>query len=138
MKRLNIILNKNPLRFTFILSCLLHLIGFYCLYSLSYNRPVKKAELAPIKIKAIIKSENISHEKVKPEKVLSEGTANKNPDIKASELKIQSEPGVSFKKHSTTPARPAQLTANALEFFSPRKLYRKSYTAIKPPIFEPL
>ena len=59
MKQLNKILKKNPLRFTLILSSLLHLIVFYFLSSLSYYLPVEKAELVPVKIKVIVKEEKI-------------------------------------------------------------------------------
>ena len=66
MKQLNKILKKNPLRFTLILSSLLHLIGFYFLSSLSQYLPVKKAELVPVKIKVIVQEEKIPQKKIKP------------------------------------------------------------------------
>ena len=125
MKQLNKIFKKNLLRFTFILSGLLHLIGFYCLSSLPHYLPIKKAELVPVKIKVIVKKEKISQEKIKPEKVLPRGTANKYLDIKASRLQSSQALAISLKNRSSVSARPVHLTTSTLELFRPTKLYRE-------------
>mgnify|MGYP001970159712 CR=1 FL=1 len=63
--------------------------------------------------------------KIRPEKVLPKETANGNSDIKASQLKIQSESSISLKKHSAVSARSVHLPADTLKSFSPRKLYEE-------------
>ena len=120
MKQLNKIFKKNPLRFTLILSSLLHLIGFYCLSSLSHYLPVKKAELVPVKIKVIVEKEKIKSTKVTPKE-----TTNKYLDIKASQLHPPQESTISLKNRSTVSARSVHFTASSFTSFSPTKLYRE-------------
>ena len=121
MKQLYKTLNKNQLSTTFILSGLLHLTGFYFLSSLSYL-PDKKAELVPVKIKVVVKKENMPRKKITPKKVLPGATANENSDIKVSQLKMQPESSISLKKRSAVSARSAHLTASNFTSFSPTKL----------------
>ena len=120
MKQLNKIFKKNPLRFTLILSSLLHLIGFYCLSSLSHYLPVKKAELVPVKIKVIVEKEKIKSTKVTPKE-----TTNKYLDIKASQLHPPQESAISLKNRSEVSARSVHFTASSFRSFSPTKLYRE-------------
>ena len=120
MKQLNKIFKKNPLRFTLILSCLLHLIGFYCLSSLSHYLPVKKAELVPVKIKIIVEKEKIKSAKVTPKE-----TTNEYLDIKASQLHPPQESTISLKNRSAVSARSVHFTASSFRSFSPTKLYRE-------------